>query len=162
MTTSDTNVSNLIINVLTKQQYESIQNPSNTELYMVTDEGDIPDQTGNAGKFLTTNGTSTSWATVSSAVITETYSNGTSWYRVYSDGWCEQGGRGATGSGQSGTIALLKTYADTNYSCLISASQSNSVSVVAITGRTSSTVTVAWPEYISDWIAAGYLPSQSS
>ena len=38
MTTSDTNLNNLIINKLTKAQYESILTPSPTELYMVTDE----------------------------------------------------------------------------------------------------------------------------
>lgn len=38
MTTSDTNLNNLIINKLTKQQYESITTPVSTELYMVTDE----------------------------------------------------------------------------------------------------------------------------
>lgn len=37
MTTSDTQVNNLIINTLTKAQYDSIT-PSATELYMVTDE----------------------------------------------------------------------------------------------------------------------------
>ena len=40
MTVSDTNVQNLIINILTKQQYEGIANPSPTELYFVTDEGE--------------------------------------------------------------------------------------------------------------------------
>ena len=34
----DTNVTNLIINKLTKQQYEGIADPSDTELYMVTDD----------------------------------------------------------------------------------------------------------------------------
>ena len=162
MTTSDTNVSNLIINVLTKQQYESILNPNNNELYMVTDDNDIPSQTGNAGKFLTTNGTTTSWATVSNAVITETYSSGTSWYRVYSDGWCEQGGRGATGGGNSGTINLLKAYADTNYSCLVSSTSQYDTGWVVITDRSTSTVTVTAPAYAADWVAAGYLPSQSA
>lgn len=47
--------------------------------------------------------------------ITETYVNGTSWYRVYSDGWCEQGGRGNTAN-TTVTITLLKPYANTNYS----------------------------------------------
>ena len=37
----DTNVSNLIINKLTKQQYEGILSPSPTELYMVTDDSGI-------------------------------------------------------------------------------------------------------------------------
>ena len=40
MPTTDTQVNNLIINKLTKQQYESIQNPSDTELYLVPDEID--------------------------------------------------------------------------------------------------------------------------
>lgn len=40
MTASDTNVQNLIINKLTKQQYEGISNPSPTELYFITDEGE--------------------------------------------------------------------------------------------------------------------------
>ena len=46
------------------------------------------------------------------AYITETYVNGTSWYRIYSDGWCEQGGYSTS---SNVTIKLLKTYANTNY-----------------------------------------------
>ena len=38
MTTSDTQVSNLIINRLTKAQYEAIQSPSPNEIYIITDE----------------------------------------------------------------------------------------------------------------------------
>lgn len=38
-----------------------------------------------------------------------------SWYRVYSDGWCEQGGYYVP-IATTGTIALLKAYKDTNYS----------------------------------------------
>lgn len=45
--------------------------------------------------------------------IVETYVNGTSWYRVYSDGWCEQGG---FFSAFVGDVALFKNYIDTNYS----------------------------------------------
>lgn len=43
--------------------------------------------------------------------IVETYHNGTSWYRVWSDGWCEQGGR-LTGT----SVTFLKPFIDTNYS----------------------------------------------
>lgn len=40
----DTIVNELVINTLTKQQYEAIQNPSSTELYFVTgDNGGIND-----------------------------------------------------------------------------------------------------------------------
>ena len=46
--------------------------------------------------------------------VVETYVNGTSWYRVYSDGWCEQGGYVGTGPAPT-TVTLLKQMADTNY-----------------------------------------------
>ena len=47
--------------------------------------------------------------------IVETYNNGTSWYRVYSDGWCEQGGGDIT---TSGNVNFLKPFINTNY-CLV-------------------------------------------
>ena len=64
--------------------------------------------------------------------IVETYSNGTSWYRVYSDGWCEQGGT-LSGGSASQTLTFLKTFADTNYSwlCSITASDNYPKSVQA-------------------------------
>lgn len=60
---TDQSVSNLIINKMTKQKFDTIT-PSDTELYIVTDEDLIPSQTGQSGKYLTTNGTSTSWGTI--------------------------------------------------------------------------------------------------
>lgn len=47
--------------------------------------------------------------------VVETYSNGTSWYRVYSDGWCEQGG-----TSNSSAVSFLKNYIDTNYNTSVS------------------------------------------
>ena len=44
--------------------------------------------------------------------LKEVYSNGTSWYRVWADGWCEQGGVSAK---NLQTIQLLKAYANTDY-----------------------------------------------
>lgn len=41
------------------------------------------------------------------AVITQNYCNGTSWYRVWSDGWCEQGG--AT-TARDTTVTFLKPF----------------------------------------------------
>lgn len=50
------------------------------------------------------------------AYVTETYVNGTSWYRVYSDGWCEQGGQVQVANGQTGlVVTLLKPYVNLNY-----------------------------------------------
>ena len=52
----------------------------------------------------------------SKGILTESYVNGTSWYRVYSDGWCEQGGVSQSAGDQTtNTISLLKNYTDTNY-----------------------------------------------
>jgi hypothetical protein len=50
--------------------------------------------------------------------IVTNYVNGTSWYRIWSDGWIEQGGVAADvgGTGTAGkSVALLKTMRDTNY-----------------------------------------------
>lgn len=49
--------------------------------------------------------------------VVDTYKNGSSWYRVYDDGWVEQGGRGNT-TNSTTTITLLKPYRDTNYSVI--------------------------------------------
>lgn len=46
-------------------------------------------------------------------VVTETYVSGTSWYRVWSDGWIEQGGR--CSAGNPVTITYLKQFKDLNY-----------------------------------------------
>jgi hypothetical protein len=45
-------------------------------------------------------------------VVVESRHEGTEWYRIYSDGWCEQGGYVSSDS----TVPLLKTFIDTNYS----------------------------------------------
>ena len=47
----------------------------------------------------------------STAEVVETYYNGGSWYRIYSDGWCEQGGVGYSGY----WFYFLKPYKDINY-----------------------------------------------
>ena len=49
--------------------------------------------------------------------VTETYSNGTEWYRIWSDDWLEQGG--ALVSNSSFVVYnFLKPFADTNYALL--------------------------------------------
>ena len=42
--------------------------------------------------------------------IVETYVNGTSWYRVWSDGWCEQGGRFQSADGTDTGVNFLKPF----------------------------------------------------
>lgn len=55
--------------------------------------------------------------------VVETFHNGTSWYRVYSDGWCEQGG--TTSSGDWTEITLLKPYTNTNYTLIAGSTDTN-------------------------------------
>lgn len=45
--------------------------------------------------------------------VIETYVNGTSWYRIWSDGWCEQGGYGSLPD--VWTITFLKPFASSTY-----------------------------------------------
>lgn len=50
------------------------------------------------------------------AWVVESYRNGTEWYRVWSDGWIEQGGSITTALQDTTiTVTLLKVMADTNY-----------------------------------------------
>lgn len=48
------------------------------------------------------------------AVVVESYKNGSSWYKVYSDGWIEQGGTvSVTSAGQA--LTYLKAFSNTDY-----------------------------------------------
>lgn len=44
--------------------------------------------------------------------VVETYTSGTKWYRIWSDGWCEQGN---TATVCNNTTTFLVAYIDTNY-----------------------------------------------
>ena len=70
--------------------------------------------------------------------ITETYINGTSWYRVYSDGWCEQGGRYDIGYNTGSidvTIYLVKYLLNSNYTVTISGARlDNNVDALSCLG----------------------------
>lgn len=54
--------------------------------------------------------------------LVESYTNGTSGYRLYSDGFCEQWGYSGIDSNPSRTITFLKPYKDTNYIVTLGAS----------------------------------------
>lgn len=52
--------------------------------------------------------------------IIETYQNESNWYRVWSDGWCEQGGRFVAGSANTWKpITLFKKMLNSKYSVLL-------------------------------------------
>jgi hypothetical protein len=94
------------------------------------------------------------------AVVVENYVNGTSWYRVYSDGWCEQGGYQASGQ----LITFLKPFADSNYSLTAvpdGGTNIGSATTLNSYNKTSSGVyfTTASNSYAVWWRAEGYLAS---
>lgn len=43
--------------------------------------------------------------------LVESYVNGNNWYRIYSDGWIEQGGRAEGGLNATKTYTFLKPFA---------------------------------------------------
>lgn len=59
--------------------------------------------------------------------VIETYHNGTAWYRIWSDGFCEQGDYTFNSGGENTAyvVTLLQPYADTDYSVAITFDRSN-------------------------------------
>lgn len=95
--------------------------------------------------------------------ITETYSNGTSWYRVWSDGWCEQGGQIPADDLEEITVTFLKPYTNSNYSFSFSLDYSNSTANIsyrqgAIWDKTSTSFK-CWSDntVVKCWQTKGYI-----
>ncbi len=119
---------------------------------------------GLANTICTTPATTVSSATSAMpAVIVENYISGYSWYRVWSDGWCEQGGRTVNPLQSSFSVSLLKNYTNLNYSIFIVISGSNATVVTAnVMSRTTSSFNVeskylAYNNRDLEWFACGYL-----
>lgn len=100
--------------------------------------------------------------------IVETYVNGSSWYRVYSDGWCEQGGEL---SASTTTVNYLKIFNNTNYTFVVSArvngtnNEQTFHSIVMSKGASSITLKIGQygtaattsSNYTHCWQASGYI-----
>ena len=84
------------------------------------------------------------------------------WYRVYPDGWCEQGGRigmSTTSGYPKYTINLLKPFIDTNYSVQITGRWTGSSGEGSdyCYARTTTSISIVSVGYGSDWEARGYI-----
>lgn len=96
--------------------------------------------------------------------IVEKYQNGSSWYRVYSDGWCEQGARYATSTNIE-SISFFKQFANvpTVFASVESTTRTSYVqSCIDIYNLTTSGFTKQYLMNITDgwaWMACGYLSS---
>lgn len=87
------------------------------------------------------------------------------WYNLYSDGWCEQGGKGVTTATSGGAQnVLLKSFADTNYT--LSLTRYGSVTqVVRIISKEINCFYVSnanTPNGDLDWEAKGYADIEST
>lgn len=97
------------------------------------------------------------------AYITETYVNGTSWYRVWSDKWCEQGGRinAPTTSTSEITATLLKSYKDTSYTLVITQSNTTTTSYgITIKSQATNKFIISallYDKHYANWYACGYI-----
>ena len=99
--------------------------------------------------------------------VTETYVNGSSWYRVWSDGWCEQGGVTTLGVNQTTTVTLIKTYINTNYAILVNFKQNvniddNPMPYVSTTSQfkiygTNMGSHDSWNNVAVQWVTTGYI-----
>lgn len=93
--------------------------------------------------------------------LVESYVNGRSWYRVYSDGWCEQGGQ-ITVTEAATNITLLKSYKDTNYNAVGCQANTNTAGYHTINVAAYSATQVQIRQHVVgtplvNWIAMGYI-----
>lgn len=93
--------------------------------------------------------------------VVETYVNGSSWYRIWSDGWIEQGGFISMYSSNS-KISLLQNYTNIDYNILVSfGGTSYREDAPAIHTKTTSSFKVAHNAGLNNgfglyWYACGY------
>lgn len=94
--------------------------------------------------------------------LVESYRNGTEWYRVYSDGWIEQGGRASVGIDGAITVTFLRPFSDTNYyanwiSCSgASLSGAGTRAMDTLTTTTARIFNGLDITMIANWMACGY------
>ena len=93
--------------------------------------------------------------------ITETYVNGKSGYRVWSDGYCEQWGDfgGTFSSWTAKTIIFLKPFKDTNYTVFPTIGYTTYSQFPAVSAKTTTTFTCTTYDSTGTacWQACGYI-----
>lgn len=87
------------------------------------------------------------------------YVNGKTWYRVWPDGWIEQGGESAAGT--SVTITFPKAFKDTNYTVVATTIGTNGEIYAQCIQRTSVSQMVIYnrggsSSQAKSWYACGY------
>lgn len=98
------------------------------------------------------------------AVVIKNYRNGYNWYRQWSDGFLEQGGRATLGTGHSKSISLLKGYGNSSYTITLQQSgggngsaEYQNIQFVESVANASFTLYVGPYEDYMYWTATGYI-----
>ena len=94
------------------------------------------------------------------AYVTETFRDGASWYRVYSDGWCEQGGTISNdSSSMSFEVSLLKPFNDVNYNVVVTSNHPTTTDKGWDYAHsfTTSSFQMVKPAATACWQASGYI-----
>ncbi len=81
--------------------------------------------------------------------VVQAYRNETSWVRIWSDGWCEQGGLVQAIAGSGGTpISFLQPMADTNYAVFAGVANANTqaTSRCSCYNKTPNGFTIDWTD----------------
>lgn len=111
-----------------------------------------------ANHWTTTKATTSSTASKARpAVVIQNYVNGNSWYRVWSDGWIEQGGYQSFSD--YWTLTFLKPFTKTNYTFTSSSEGEDLNAVLGITSRTAKSIggnSADKRTLTYNWRASGY------
>ena len=81
-------------------------------------------------------------------------SDGSSWYRKYSDGWIEQGGIAPDISSTNRKITLPLAFSSTGYAIVASVVNHDGNYSVGVKTKTTTTFSW-WQDYGGNWIACG-------
>jgi hypothetical protein len=90
------------------------------------------------------------------AWVVESYRNGTEWYRVWSDGWVEQGGYFEKKRDTALTVTFLKPYVDNEYTfaCMLARENGSTPKLTTKTTTGFSMYTASW-DYDMYWRTEG-------
>ena len=113
-----------------------------------------PPQSSNGGTIATT-----AWANTfckdTNKIVVEANQTGDSWYRKYSDGWIEQGGRVSAGTGEV-TVNLVKPMRGGDYSLICTANFSSATPISYIGRYATNFKATRSANTIFTWEARGY------
>lgn len=115
---------------------------------------------GLSNTICTTPATTTSSATNERpAVIVKNWVNGKNWYRIWSDGWCEQGGEIYANN----TINFSIAFSNTNYTAYATIYDSSQDEAVAIYNRLTTSMDLKSDRgVLCSWRASGYCTGQTA